>query len=297
MDQAAKLRELMGQQRTYTEGRAVQMRNAAMRIIAVTSGKGGVGKSNFSVNLAIQLQKAGKSVIIVDADFGLANVEVLMDVRPKYSFRDVVNGTVDIQTALAEGPGGVRFLSGGSGLAELANVNEVQLQLLLDSMAALDGMADVLLIDTGAGITKSVTHFLKAANEIVVVTTAEPTSITDAYAIIKILMDGNPNPPELKIVVNRVDSVEEGKDVFRRLQRVCAKFLGIQPIELGSIPYDRNLVRAVKAQEPVALLFPNADSTKSIEVISQRLLRNGAVDEKTGGMKKFLQRWVGFMRT
>jgi len=289
IDQAERLRDLVNQHNVPNVKTATNM-----RVITITSGKGGVGKTNFALNLAIYLARTGKRVVIIDADFGLANVELLLGVSPKYSFKEVLEGNVTVVDALTEGPEGVLFLSGGSGLAQLADVTDAQMAKLISSFNDLDAIADILIIDTGAGMSKTVTNFIKASHETIVVTTSDPTAITDAYAVMKVISADNAEPPLLKIVINRVENHKEGIEVFGRLQRVCSRFLNLQPINLGSIPYDRNLARAVKAQEPVATMYPNAESSRSIEFISKRLLDENVAE--VTGVKRFIDRWVGFMR-
>ncbi|MCL2016231.1 MAG: MinD/ParA family protein [Defluviitaleaceae bacterium] len=291
MDQAERLRNLVRKQRTEAIAEAVK---ANMRVIAVTSGKGGVGKTNFTINLAINLARAKKRVVIIDADFGLANVELLFGVTPKYSFREILKGEKTVVDALTKGPEGTMFLSGGSGLTQLGNVTETQISLLINGFTKLDDFTDILLIDTGAGVSKNVTSFLKAAHEIIVVTTSDPTAIADAYTIIKTLAEGNAEPSPLKIVVNRVENHKEGLEVFNRLSRVCTRFLNVKPFNLGIIPYDKQLTRAVKAQEPVAIAYPDSESSKSIEAISRRLLNEP--DIAPVGIGKFIEKWLGFMK-
>lgn len=289
MDQAEKLRTLVNEQRNIAPELPKNM-----RVIAVTSGKGGVGKTNFTLNLAIFLSRASKRVIIIDADFGLANVELLLGVSPRYSLKEVLSGEVSMADALTTGPEGVRFLSGGSGLSQLADITESQLSIIIRGFNQLEEIADIMLIDTGAGISRSVTNLLKAAHEAIVVTTSDPTAIADAYAIVKAMCEDNTEPPELKIVVNRVESIQEGLESFERLQRVCGRFLKLTPTNLGSVPYDRNLVRAVKSQEPVVLLYPASESTKSIEAISRRLLDEPEL--KTTGVRRFMDRWMRYIK-
>jgi len=300
MDQADKLRNLVNRHKGIIKRPEViiapPQRQMTMRIIAIASGKGGVGKTSISTNLAIHLMRAGKRVIVIDADFGLANVELMLGVTPRYSFNDVLTGIVTVEEALTTGPEGVKFLSGGSGLTSLSNVSDAQMAVLLDGFIQLDTMADILLIDTGAGISKTVTNFLKASDETVIVTTGDPTAITDAYVLIKTIAEGqDPEQLSLKIIVNKVENLAEGLDVFQRLQRVCTKFLGVKPLHLGSIPYDKYLVRAVKAQEPVSMLYPKSDSNRTIEEISKRVLNYSPVREATG-VWQFVDRWMGFMR-
>jgi len=294
MDQAKRLRDLIKQRNVTPQLELVQ---SNMRIISVTSGKGGVGKTNFALNLGIHISKAGQRVIIVDADFGFANVEVLLGVSPKYSFKEVLNGQVTVEEALTKGPAGIRFLSGGSGLTQISDVSDAQMAMLLSGFQQLGELADILIIDTGAGMSKAVTNFLKASHEIIVVTTSDPTAIADAYSVMKAIAEGNEDPPAIKIVINRVENFKEGQDVYTRLHRVCTRFLKLKPEHLGSIPYDKFLVRSVKSQEPVAILYPNSESSRSIETISKRLLHDVASTPENSGLKQFLNRWVGFMKS
>lgn len=290
MDQAEQLRSLIKKRRQN----AVDVRAGTMRVISVTSGKGGVGKSNFVINLAIYLMRAKKRVILIDGDFGLANVELLLGVSPNYSFRNVLAGEVSVQDALATGPEDLKFLSGGSGLFQLSDISESQVDVLLESFSRLEEIADILLIDTGAGMSRTVTNLLRASSEIIIVTTSDPTAITDAYAVIKAMSEDNIEKPQLKMVVNRVESLKEGKDVFERLSRVSERFLNIHPVNLGYIPYDKNLIKAVKAQEPVALMFPNSESSRSMEAITKRLLDVPVEEPK--GISNFISKWIRLTR-
>jgi flagellar biosynthesis protein FlhG len=284
MDQAERLRSLVNRHKENQ-----QEKKAEFRVIAITSGKGGVGKTNLTVNLGIHLAKTGKRVVIVDTDFGLANVEVLLGIAPRHTLQEVLSGDISIKEAITQGPEGVMFLSGGSGLTDLADLSEAQIKLLIKGFKELNDMTDILLIDTGAGMSKSVTNFLRASDEIIVVTTSDPTAIADAYAIIKIMTKDNDHFPKLKLVVNRVESHKEGIDVYSRMYRVCNRFLDVKLLNLGMIPYDKYLMRAVKAQEAVSVTYPNSDSSRSIEVICKRLLDVVVA-------KNFIERWFDFAK-
>ncbi|MDR1665063.1 MAG: P-loop NTPase [Clostridiales bacterium] len=307
-DQAEKLRSLV-QNRTKDQPEPVDILEArkqqliqpslsrpklSARVIAITSGKGGVGKTNVAINIAIHMRRQGKRVVMLDTDFGLANIEVLFGVNPKYNFGDVLSGLVSIEAAMSTGPMGVQFLSGGSGLTALSNITEEQMAVLVDSFSFLNEMADIILIDTGAGVSKSVVNFVKAAQEAIVVTTPDPTSVTDAYALIKTVKDTclQEELPEFKLIVNRVDSPSEGVDVYEKLGGVCGRFLGIRLSSLGNIPHDPHLTKAVKKQQPVSLMFPNTDSARCLEAIANKLLDMKPVGKKAG-LRSFVLKLVG----
>ena len=287
-DQANNLRNLMLNRKNMDEA---PIAKSSARVITVSSGKGGVGKSNFSVNLAIQLIKRGKRCVIIDADFGLANIEVLLGVMPKYSFANVISGEKPIIETVTEGPGGIKFISGGSGFTQLANISDRQISYLIENIAHLDDISDIILIDTGAGISKQVVDFITASNEAVIVTTPEPTSITDAYAIIKKIKEMGNIMPKFNIIVNRAESKKEGDEIFGKLERVCAKFLGIEVNNLGYLPYDQYLVKAVKAQQPVSIMYPNAPVVKNIERISEYIIdSHNKAPMAEDGLKGFVKR-------
>jgi len=264
--------------------------NSDMRIIAITSGKGGVGKTNLSVNLAINMVRLGKRVVVIDADFGLSNVEVIMGVNPVFTFKDVLAGVVTLPEALTNGPGGVKFLSGGSGFTQFADMTDAQLAVLVNGLKQLQDLADIVLIDTSAGMSRSVTNLLRASHEVVIVTTSDPTSIADAYTVIKLMTEDSPDIPNVKAVVNRVESSKEGIAVFSRLQRVCNRFLQIGIASSGLIPEDKQLGQAVKAREPVAILYPSSDSNRSIEKIAKKLLN--APTSSSSSIIGFMERWL-----
>lgn len=280
MDQAEKLRDYFQDVRYKTVETlsayddSVYTDSIGARVITVSSGKGGVGKTNLVVNLAIYLGNIGQRIMIVDADFGLANIEVLLGIIPKYSLSDVFNGRMTVEDIITNGPLGVKFISGGSGFRDIANLSDMQMKYIIESFFFLDKISDLILIDTGAGISNQVINFIKASNETVIVTTPEPTSIMDAYALIKMIAEDKDNMPEIKIVVNKADDKDEGDAVFGKLDRVAGKFLDLNLVNLGFIPNDNNLVRAVKNQQPAIVSFPNAAFSKSVRLIGQRLTKN-----------------------
>lgn len=288
MDQADKLRTMFQNKMDDT----AKNRSFSSRIITVTSGKGGVGKTNTTLNVAIQLSKLGKKVVILDADLGLANIELLMGVVPKYSLADVINGKRSIEQILTQGPLDIKFISGGSGVQQLIKISDSQLGFFIQNLAKLDKMADIILVDTGAGLSNSVMSFIKAVNEVIIVTTPEPTAIMDAYSLIKVLKNDNCKIPKLNIVVNRVDSDKEGTEVFEKLYRVSSRFLGVNIENLGYIPYDTYLVKAVKKQEPIMTLYPKSISSKAFENIGNKLLNVSYEEISSSGITSFIKRLI-----
>ncbi len=275
LDQATNLRNIVKNSQVANRRRA--------KVITVTSGKGGVGKSNISVNLAIQLRKMGKSVIVFDADFGLANVEVIFGVIPKYNLFDVIYNNKTITEVLTNGPLGIEFLSGGSGVKELLRLDKTQIELLVTKLAELDRYADVIIIDTGAGISDAVLSFLSASHEVILVTTPEPTSVTDAYAVLKAIRNNKIDEIEghIHVLVNRVRSDKEGREIFDKLNKVSQKFLNIELRTIGYLPEDRFLPRAVIEQKPISILYPKANIVKSFEELSTKIMEDYDEEEKT----------------
>ena len=258
MDQAEQLRNIVKQQ---------NKKQRSARVITVTSGKGGVGKSNVSVNLAIQMSRLGKRAVILDADFGLANIEVMLGMRPQYNLADMMFRGKDVKDIICTGPEGIGFISGGSGLREMTNLNKDQILSLVRTMYELDHYADVVIIDTGAGISDTVIELVASSSEILLVATPEPTSITDAYALLKTLHrhDGfDAESASIKMIGNRIQSYEEGKELYLKLNTVVNKFLGMDMEYLGAIPYDECLPRAVMQQQPVSLAYPDAPSARAL---------------------------------
>lgn len=272
------LEELM-QEEEQKEEKPIEVPEAApaktARVITVTSGKGGVGKSSVSINLAIQLQKRGKQVIIFDADFGLANIEVMFGAVPQYNLSDVIFHGKAIQDIIVKGPQDIGFISGGSGISGLGNMNHDQVMYLVEKMKELESMADVLIIDTGAGISDSVIEFVLSSAEVLLVTTPEPTSITDSYALLKTLNARAGDELEgmrVKLIANRVSDAEEAKNLYNKLNVVVNRFLKIKLDFLGMVPWDLNMPKAIMQQKPISIAFPNSEGTKALGRIADNLL-------------------------
>lgn len=268
MDQAEQLRNII-------KANSLPQSRPLARIIAVTSGKGGVGKSNTSINLAIQFRKMGKRVIILDADFGLANIEVMFGAVPKYNLFDLIYQGKNIQEIITWGPMEVGFISGGSGIAGMANLSREYLTYIVQNLAQLDNIADIIIVDTGAGISDAVLEFLVASGEILLVTTPEPTSITDSYSLLKAL---NRHPRFLaemspvKMIANRVEKEGEGKALYDKLNTVVSRYLKLPMSYLGEVPQDTKLTRAVMQQAPVSIKEPDAKSSLAYERIAKTLM-------------------------
>lgn len=265
MDQAEKLRNIIKQQNQVSSSNA--------RIITVTSGKGGVGKSSTAINIALQFRNRAKSHYF-DADFGLANIEVMFGIIPKYTLADLMFKGRDLKDIITEGPEGVMFVSGGSGIARLVNLDNEQIKRLVYKMAELEQMADVIVIDTGAGISKSVLEFVAASPEVILVTTPEPTSITDSYALLKALaMDEgfDKNTTRINIVTNKVTSRSESINIYDKLSAVVKRFLFIDLEYLGEVPQDSAITKAIMKQKPVSITYPNSASAKAFVEISENL--------------------------
>lgn len=269
MDQAEKLRNVVKLKNQNNKPNA--------RVITVTSGKGGVGKSNVAVNLAVQMQKLGKNVIVFDADFGLANVEVMFGAIPKFNLSDVIYRGKGIQEIVSEGPMGIGFISGGTGITGLNDLTQEQVRYLTGSLGELDRLADVIIIDTGAGISSRVLEFVIASPEVLVVTTPEPSSLTDGYSLMKALYKNPKFSPEytkISVLANRVTSLEEGQNVYDKLDSVVRQFLQGEISYAGMIPQDKELEQAVRQQKTVSIYAPASISARAFEVMASNILNH-----------------------
>ncbi len=286
MDQAEGLRNIIKKQQTPFQ----ESVNAA-RVVTITSGKGGVGKTSVTVNLAIELSKMKKNVIVMDADFGLANIEVMLGIRPEYNLADMMFRGKKLEDIIFYGPQNIGFISGGSGISEMANMTKEQIYVLVHRLYELDMMADYILIDTGAGISDSVMEFVAASEEVLLVITPEPTSITDAYALLKSLgrhTEYAPDKTIIKMIANQIKNQKDSHELFDKLSIVVNKFLNIDVEHFGSVPYDVNMHRAVMKQAPVSFAAPNSPAAVAISSIAGRLVNNqNKSTDKMGIMKVF----------
>ena len=266
MDQAEQLRRII-------KGRAPQKRPLA-RVITVTSGKGGVGKSNTAINLAIQLRRIGQKVIILDADFGLANIEIMFGAVPKHNLCDLIYQGKSIKDIITWGPMEVGFISGGSGITGLSNLNRDELSYIIENLSELDEMADTIIVDTGAGIADAVLEFLVASGEILLVTTPEPTSITDSYSLLKALSRHpryHTETTQIMVLANKVTGEAQAQALYAKLETVVERYLKVPISYLGMIPQDPQLAKTVMQQTPVSLEMPRARSAIAYELIVAKL--------------------------
>jgi flagellar biosynthesis protein FlhG len=273
-----------------TTGRQV----AAPRVLAVTSGKGGVGKSNIVANLGLALRHLGNRVLLIDADLGLANLDILLGLAPQYSIQDVLALQQSLSQVIVDGPGGLKVLPASSGVPELAELEEFQKVFLLNELDHYSEEIDVVLIDTGAGISRNVLFFNLAAQERILVANNQPTALTDAYALMKIMAIRH-NQYRFKLLVNGVTQAREGEAVYRTLLRVAERFLGgeVSLEYLGFIPFDQAVPKAVMRQQPVLTLFPEAPASKSFIRIALQLLESPPSGGMDGSIKFFWRRLLG----
>ncbi|ADL13128.1 MinD/ParA family protein [Acetohalobium arabaticum] len=290
-DQAHGLRELVQKQSTTHQEDQKKPEEELARIYSVASGKGGVGKTNFTVNLSLALQAKDRRVGIIDADLGMANIDVVLGLTPQYNLGHVIKGKKKIEEIIVEGPQNLEVIPGTSGAEELANLTDYQLQNLINSWQVLENKYDIILIDIGAGISKSVIDFALAADEIIIISTPEPTSVTDAYGLIKTIVNQQ-QISEINLVVNRTESDREGKRISNRVTEVVNDFLEIQVNVLGTIPEDKNVIKAVKRQHPFWLEFPNSKAANAIKEIRNQLLDIKEENTSTG-VKGFFSKLFG----
>lgn len=274
MDQADKLRKMVSSQ---------PLPRRVARVITVTSGKGGVGKSSVAVNLAIALGRLGNRVVIFDADFGLANIEVMLGIRPVSNLADLMFRNKSLADIITTGPDNIGFISGGSGIQELTSLSKDQIVYMIQKLVELDEKADIIIIDTGAGIGDSVIEFVAASTEVLLVATPEPTSITDAYALLKTLnrrTDIKLQDTVIRMVANRIGSFDEGKELYNKLSLVVGKFLNIKVEYLGALPQDAVVSKAVMRQMPAILAYPNSPFTNSINEFANILCDTGQMSNQ-----------------
>jgi flagellar biosynthesis protein FlhG len=269
-DQAERLRQIA---ESYKAELSAPRRGSSRRtrVLAVTSGKGGVGKTNVSVNLSYALLAMGREVTVLDADLGLANVDVLLGTAPRMHLGHAINGQADIMDLIYQAPGGLKLIAGGSGLEDLADLPESDLQRFIHTLRKLEGHTDFLVVDTGAGLGRTVTNFVLAADAVLMVTTPEPTSLTDAYALCKAVVRKNP-AADIKLIINQVENRADAQEAADRLSATVLRFLGASLEYLGAIPVDREVSRSVRHQQPFFLSAPHSPASQAVRELAQRLV-------------------------
>lgn len=287
-DQAEKLRVLA---RTLKHRAECEIKGAPKknRVITVTSGKGGVGKSNFTINFALALGALGQRVMILDADLGMANIDVILGITPSYNLYHVLKGQKTIQEVIVTGPQGLQVIAGGSGMQELANLRRWQIEQFIGKLEALEGLADILIIDTGAGLARNVMSFVLAADEVIVITTPEPTAITDAYGLVK-TMSMKKKSGVVHLVVNKVENVQEANITASKFSIVAEKFLKLNIENLGFILDDPLVSKAVKSQEAFLLKYPKSPAAQCVKRLAAQLVTDQPSHAEPSGIKAFFGR-------
>ena len=263
------------------------------RVIAITSGKGGVGKTNLAVNLAIAMQTAGKKVLLIDADIGMANVNVLMGRVTKRSIVDLLEDEIELEDVVEEGLAGVKYISGVAGFETALNVNRSEQRKIHRKLGRVSELADIIIIDTGAGLSRYVIEFILAAHEVLLVTTPEPTSLADAYTVVKAYSKYSKNR-SIKLVVNRIRDEEESFEVVERLNQTTQKFLKLSVDCLGYIYEDRAVRAAVKNQEPFILSKPNSPASLCVKELAKSLLTGEDMESVSKGWRAIIDRLFDF---
>jgi flagellar biosynthesis protein FlhG len=279
MDQAQGIRQMKSSQ--------------PVRVIAVTSGKGGVGKSNVSVNLAVALAHGGERVMVMDADMGLANIDVLLGLSPKMNLSHVVNGECTLEDTIIEGPAGVRIVPASSGIAAMSDLTPAQNAGVISSFSELTLPIDTLIIDTAAGLSDSVVSFTRAAREVIVVVCDEPASITDAYAMIKVL-HRDFGVDRFHVLSNQATSIQQGRELYMKLSRVSDKYLDVALNFLGTIPYDDYLKKAVQKQKCVIETYPRSPASMAFRQIAKRTQQWPIPKTMEGHLEFFIERLISY---
>jgi flagellar biosynthesis protein FlhG len=269
------------QARTIRELAGVHKRKPA-KIITITSGKGGVGKSSLALNMAVSLNRKGRRALIIDSDFGFSNIDVMLGVNTRHDLLDVLQKRMDIREIIEEGLEGVQFISGGSGVYELTKLSEEQIMDMVGSISCLEDMADTIIFDTGAGVSDNILRLIYASNETIIVTTPEPTALVDAYALIKIINE-KVEDPAISLVLNKAASPREALAVADGVIRMAKRNLDLNIRNLGYIMRDDSMQKAVKMQVPVLVSYPGCTASENIDSLSERLLKRNM---ETAGSKK-----------
>jgi len=277
----------------HSKGTILKVEGQGPKIVAVTSGKGGVGKTNVVANLSVCLSELGKKVVVLDADFGLANLDVLMGLTPRYHLGHVLFGNKLLAEIMVQGPQGIRIIPASSGLQRMSELTVAQRNHLIESFTNLDSDTDYFIIDTAAGISRNVIHFLLAAQEVIVVSAPEPTAIVDAYAVIKIIL-AEDHDKSIQVLINSVERAEDAQEVFCQINSVVKRFLNREVGYLGHIERDSHVLQAVRSQMLVTHRFPNAMASRSFRNLARRMVQQENSTHPVDGLvwEKLLNDWV-----
>ena len=276
-----------------SDGALLEMKGQGPKIVAVTSGKGGVGKTNVVANLSVSLSELGKKIVVLDADFGLANIDVLLGLTPRYHLGHVLFGNKTLTEIMVQGPKGIRIIPASSGLQRMSELTLAQRNHLVESFTSLDSDTDYFIIDTAAGISRNVIHFLLSAQEVIVVSAPEPTAIVDAYAVIKIILAEDPNK-RIQILINSVEQAEDAHEVYCQINSVVKRFLNREIDYLGHIERDSHVSQAVRSQMVVTHRFPNAPASRCFRELARRVAQQEGAGPLSDGLvwEKLLNEWV-----
>ena len=292
-DQAANLRELKKkEQNIFLRSDSMikpgnySIRQQGMRVISVTSGKGGVGKTNISANLAYLLSRRNKKTLVLDADAGLANIDVILGINSQYNLYHVLKGEKSLSETVIDGPGGIKILPSASGIPEMTDLSRGQKLTLIDELNAFNEDLDFMIIDTGAGISSNVMYFNMAAKEIIVVTSPEPTALTDAYALIKVLYQRHAKK-RFRLIVNMVRNPSEAKEIYERLSQATDHFLNLTIEYLGYVLLDEKVKDAIRQQKALAEVYPNSPATKCLAKIADKLCSEAQEADDKGSINFF----------
>lgn len=264
-----------------------------VRVVAVTGGKGGVGKTNVSVNLAVSAAEAGQKVMLFDADLGLANIDVVMGLHPKYTLSHVLRGECTLEEAMVEGPAGVKVVPGASGLQHMAELSAAEHTGLIRAFGDLNTELDLLIVDTAAGISDVVVSFARASHDILIVVCDEPASITDAYAIIK-LLNRDFGHSRFRVLANMVHTAQEGRELYNKMCRVTDRYLDVTLSYMGAVPFDESLRRAVKGQKPVVQAFPRSRSAQAFRNLAKKMEAWPMPTGANGQVQFFVERLIRY---
>ena len=297
-DQATRLRNLV-EERAEEEAKAREIGKLYFdvaentRVIAITSGKGGVGKTSLAVNLAVALQLAGQKVLLIDSDIGMANVNLLMGSVTNRSLIDLLNEDVELEDVIEDGVAGVKYISGVAAIEAALSLNRAEQRKLHKKLGRCSDLANIIIIDTGAGLNRNVIEFILASEEVLLITTPEPTALADAYAVIKAYTTYTERC-NIKLVVNRIHEEEECEDVDEKINQTTKKFLGMSIDCLGYIYEDRAVLEAVHKQEPFIIANPKAPASRCVEELAKSLLSGERMGSVSRGWRAFLDRLFGY---